>query len=165
MAVTATKNQTRLAQIVVALVVAFIAFGAILYGFSAEVRHRVWEDLLARPSGPMKFRFVLQPVMSLIAALRDGIEDARLQRAPFIWALLTRPLERQGRLNEAVISTARVILLGLVMDAIFQMIVFNTFYPAEAVIVALVLAFLPYALLRGPIARVSLWSTRRKKPQ
>jgi hypothetical protein len=41
------------------------------------------------------------------------------------------------------------------MDAISQLIVLRTFYPAEAASVALLLALLPYALLRGPIARVA----------
>jgi hypothetical protein len=46
-------------------------------------------------------------------------------------------------------------LLGLVMDAIYQVAVFRTFYPFEAVIVAVVLAFLLYLILRGPIARAA----------
>ena len=41
------------------------------------------------------------------------------------------------------------------MDVIYQAIVLKTFYPGEAVIVALALAFLPYLLLRGPIARIA----------
>ena len=43
------------------------------------------------------------------------------------------------------------------MDVIYQFIVFDTFHPAEAVIIALLLAFVPYLLLRGPIARVARW--------
>jgi hypothetical protein len=35
--------------------------------------------------------------------------------------------------------------------------VLKTFYPGEAVIVAIALAFFPYLLLRGPIARVARW--------
>ena len=71
--------------------------------------------------------------------------------------MLVNPLERFGRLNEGLISTARIILLGLCMDVIYQLIVLKTFYPGEAVIVATALAFVPYVLLRGPIARVARW--------
>ena len=56
-----------------------------------------------------------------------------------------------------MISTARVILLGLCMDVIYQLIEFETFRPAEAVIIALLLAFVPYVLLRGPVARIARW--------
>ncbi|MGB7566050.1 MAG: hypothetical protein WBM08_15025 [Prochlorococcaceae cyanobacterium] len=38
-----------------------------------------------------------------------------------------------------------------------QFIVFNTFHPAEAVIIAGLLAFVPYLLLRGPVTRVARW--------
>jgi hypothetical protein len=43
------------------------------------------------------------------------------------------------------------------MDVIYQFIEFDTFHPAEAVIIALLLAFVPYVLLRGPIARIARW--------
>jgi hypothetical protein len=43
------------------------------------------------------------------------------------------------------------------MDAIYQATVLKTFYPGEAVIVAILLAFVPYLLLRGPVARVARW--------
>jgi hypothetical protein len=88
--------------------------------------------------------------MAGIAALHDGMADARLGRTPYMWSLLTRSSRWFGRLEEGGISTARVLLLGLIMDTIYQLIVLKTFYPAEAVIVAIVLAFIPYLLLRGP---------------
>jgi hypothetical protein len=103
----------------------------------------------------MIFRFFLQPIMATIVALRDGINDARTGRAPFFWTVLTNPAKRGSRLDEALIATARIILLGLGMDAIYQFIEFKTFHPAEAVIITLLLAFVPYVLLRGPVARIA----------
>ena len=47
----------------------------------------------------------------------------------YFWALLTNPLEDCHRLYEGLISTARVILLGLCMDAIYQWIVLKTSIP------------------------------------
>jgi len=152
---TPSKTQILLARLVIVLMIAFTAVGVFWYGFSEEIRHRVWQHLIERPGGPMTFRFILQPVMAAIAALRDGVNDARSRRSPYFWALLTDPFEGGHRLYEGLISTARVILLGLCMDAIYQWIVLKTFYPAEAVIVAIALAFFPYLLLRGPIARIA----------
>jgi hypothetical protein len=83
--------------------------------------------------------------------------NAKSRRPPYFWALLTNPFAGGRRLYEGLISTARVILLGLCMDAIYQWIVLKTFYPAEAVIVAIALAFFPYVLLRGPITRIARW--------
>ena len=152
---TPSKTQILLARLTIILLIAFTAFGIIWYGFSEEVRHRVWQQLIERPTGPMAFRFILQPIMAAIAALRDGINDAKSRRSPYFWALLTNPFESGHSLYEGLISTARVILLGLCMDAVYQWIVLKTFYPAEAVIVAIALAFFPYLLLRGPIARIA----------
>jgi lauroyl/myristoyl acyltransferase len=46
------------------------------------------------------------------------------------------------------------------MDLIYQVIVLRWFYPLEALIVALVLAFLPYILLRGPVNRIARFLKR-----
>jgi hypothetical protein len=144
-----------IAWLAIILVVTLGMLGLVWYGFSDEVRHRVWTDLLDRPGGPMTFRFILQPAMASLAALHDGIKDARLGRSPYFWTIVRDPQRRARRLREGLVSTARIILLGLGMDAIYQYKVLNTFYPAEAVIIALSLAVVPYFVLRGPIARVA----------
>jgi hypothetical protein len=153
----ATKSQVFLARLVVGLLVAFVIGGLLWYGFSAEVRTRLWQNLFERPGGPMVFRFFLQPTMAAIAAWRDGVDDARTGRSPFFMGALADPAQRTVRLNDALVATARIILLGLVIDGIYQAIEFKTFHPAEAVIIALVLAFLPYLVLRGLIARAARW--------
>ena len=153
-----SKNQLLQARLAIGLVVGLIVVGVVCYGFATETLDRVWANLLARPGGPMTFRFVLQPAMAAIAALRDGIKDVRRGRRPYVWALLrgVRDSEgRSGRLWEGVVSTARILILGVVMDVIYQLLVLKTFYPAESAIVALLLAFVPYVLLRGPFERIA----------
>lgn len=146
-----------LAWLAVGLTAAFIILGATWYGFSSEVHHRIWQDIVNRAGGPMTFRFILQPAMATFSALHDGIQDARTGRAPYFWTILSNPVERGGRLREGVIAVARIILLGFGMDAVYQWRVLGTFYPGEAVIITLILAVLPYFILRGPIARVAHW--------
>lgn len=118
---------------------------------------RFWNDLLARPSGPFAFRFLLQPTMAAIAAIRAGIVDARTGRSPYFLALWTEPAERAQRLGEALSATGRIFLLGLAMDGIYQFVVLKKFYPLEALVISLVLAVVPYFLIRGPAARVARW--------
>ena len=154
---TPSKSKILIARLVVMTMIAFVVIGVAWYGFSADVRQRVWQNLLDRPGGPMTFRFFLQPIMATIAALYDGVTYARTGRSPYLWTIFFNPEERGGRLREGLISTARVILLGLCMDLIYQFIEFKTFHPAEAVIIALLLAFAPYLLLRGPCARIVRW--------
>jgi hypothetical protein len=150
-----SKKQILLARLVVALVIALIVLDVIWYGVSVEVFQRQWQNIRERPGGPMTFRFILQPIMAAIAALHDGIRDARTGRSPYFWTILTSRSDRVDRLHEGLISTARIILLGLAMDSIYQLTVLGTFYPGEAVIVGLLLGFLPYLILRGPVARIA----------
>jgi hypothetical protein len=108
----------------------------------------------------MAFRFLLQPAMASILAIRDGVTDARLGRSPYFWTVLSDPDQRLPRVQEGLTATGRVILLGLIVDAIYQYRVLGTFYPGEAAIMAILLAFLPYLLLRGLAARVARWRSR-----
>jgi drug/metabolite transporter (DMT)-like permease len=119
-----------------------------------DILVRQWNDLVGRLDGPLTFRFVLQPSMALFMAIRDGLKDARAGRPPTFWAILTHPDHREDRLLDALKAMWRVLLFGLVMDVIYQFIVLRTFYPVEALIVVLVLAFLPYLLARGLVNRI-----------
>ena len=84
----ASRTQILLAQLAVVLIGAFAVLGRALYGISAEVRQRLWQNLLERPSGPMTFRFILQPITAIVA-WRDGARDARTGRSPYLWTMLT----------------------------------------------------------------------------
>jgi hypothetical protein len=152
---TDTQKLSLLAKLVVAFIFAMIVAGVIWHGISVPTFQRIWHDLVARPDAPMRFRFILQPLMVAIIAIRHGLEDARTGRSPYFWTMVGNPRERAQRLNEGLNATARIILLGLVMDAIYQVLVLRQFYPAEAVIVALLFAFLPYVIIRGPTARIA----------
>jgi hypothetical protein len=146
------------AKTVLVLLILLIATGVLWYGVTVEVIERLWHQLIDRPSGPMSFRFILQPSMAAIAAVHDGIRDGSAGRPPFLWTIASNPQERTERLHEGLTATARIILLGLAMDAIYQVLVFQRFYPVEAVIIAVLLAFVPYLLIRGPITRIArLW--------
>ncbi len=150
-----SKTQLLTARIAVILMIGLALLGVFLYGFSPDVHNRIWSDIFNRPGGPMSLRFLLQPIMAIVAALHDGLKDARSGRSPYLWTMLTNPVERGGRLREGLIATGRTILIGLVIDTIYQAVVLKTFYPGEAVVIAILLAFVPYLLLRGPIARIA----------
>jgi hypothetical protein len=77
----------------------------------------------------MWFRFILQPLMAMLAAIHHGVGDARARRSPYFVTVLRNPGEGIGRLCEGLNATARAILLGLIMDVIYQALVLPTFYP------------------------------------
>ncbi|HEV2667940.1 MAG TPA: hypothetical protein VG324_23685 [Blastocatellia bacterium] len=120
-----------------------------------ELFTRLWDDLIGRIGGPMSFRLLLQPAMAMIFAIRDGLKDAREGRPAYFYSLFTDPENRRTRLREGFKAVSRVFVLAIVMDLIYQLIVLRWFYPLQALIVAFVLAFLPYILLRGPVNRIA----------
>jgi len=116
---------------------------------------RVVTQLIARVSGPMKFRIVLQPCMAAFFAIRAGLADARAGKPPYFWCLLTSPGERKDMLKDGWKSVGRVFLLAIALDVIYQIIVLHFVYIGEALIVAFVLAIVPYLILRGLVTRVA----------
>jgi len=120
-----------------------------------EMIARGWNDLMARVGGPMTFRLILQPIMAALLALRAGLKDAREGRPPYLWTVLTDPAQRVGLLRDGWKSIARVFFLAVIMDVIYQLIVQHWVYPFETLVLAIVLAVVPYLLLRGPINRLT----------
>jgi hypothetical protein len=120
-----------------------------------ELIVRVWEGLVNRIGGPMTFRLILQPTMAALLALRAGLKDAREGRPPYLWTVLTDPAQRVYLLREGWRSVARVFILAVVMDLIYGWVISRPFYPFETLIVAVMLAVVPYVVLRGPINRIA----------
>jgi hypothetical protein len=123
---------------------------------------RVGTQLIGRVSGPMKFRLVLQPCMAAFFAIRAGLADAKAGRPPWFWELVSNPPERAGMVKEAWKRIGKVFILAVVLDVVYQLIVLHFVYPGEALIVAFLLAIVPYVLLRGPAMRAArMIETRR----
>jgi hypothetical protein len=116
---------------------------------------RIFENLIDRVSGPMKFRLILQPMMAIIFAIRSGLKDAKEGRPAYFWALFTDSAHRREMLRDGWKSVGRVFVLAIIMDVVYQFIVFRWVYPVEALLVAAILAFIPYLLVRGPVNRIA----------
>jgi len=114
------------------------------------------EHLSGRAGGPITFRLIVQPAIAIILAIRDGLKDARAGRPPYFYSLLTSPTERRQMLKDGWKSVRLVFVFAIVIDGVYQLIVFRRFYPVEALQVGIVLAIVPYLLIRGlanPFAR------------
>jgi hypothetical protein len=116
---------------------------------------RIWEHLVGRLSGPLTFRLLLQPTMSSLFAVRDGLRDARDRRSPFVSTILGNPDDRRRLIREGLIAIGKLAVMAIVVDFVYQLIVFRRIYPVEAIDVALLLAFIPYFVLRGPVNRIA----------
>ena len=119
-----------------------------------EMLSRFWEDVIARVGGPMKFRLILQPLIAIIFAVRAGLKDAKEGKVPYNWALISDPDHRRALLRSGWKSVGKVFVIAILIDLVYQWIVLRRFYPFEALLVAVILAFIPYLLIRGPLTRI-----------
>jgi hypothetical protein len=111
------------------------------------------DGLMARIHGPLAFRFLMQPLMAVILAIRDGRRDAREGRSPFGWALLTHVGHRRDLLLSGWRSVGSVMIVAALVDIVFQLMVFGGFRPGAGLVAAVLLGALPYILMRGPVNR------------
>ena len=115
-------------------------------------------NFIARLDGPMHFRFFMQPLMAIALAFRDGSRDAREGRRPWAWKLVHVPEQRRYLLADGWRGIGRIFILAYVLDVIYQLIEWRTLRPFGALATAIILAVIPYVLLRGPINRLLRFS-------
>jgi hypothetical protein len=116
---------------------------------------RVADQLVARITGPMKFRLVLQPAMAAFFAIHAGLADARAGRPPYFWGMISNPDQCVAMMKDGWKSVGRVLILTVVLDVVYQIIELRFIYIGEAIIVAFILAILPYLILRGLVTRLA----------
>jgi hypothetical protein len=90
-----------------------------------------------------------------IFGIRDGLKDARLGRPAYFWTIFSDRTQRSELLHEGWKAVMKVFIMAVVIDAVYQYLQLAWFYPGEALIVAFILAFIPYLLIRGPINRIA----------
>jgi hypothetical protein len=121
-----------------------------------EFLARVWEMLIGRADGPFNFRLLAQPAMAAVFAIRAGLRDARENRPPFLfWAIFTNAGARHDLSRQGWKDVGKVFIVAIVLDVIYEVSVYRWVYPGQAMIVAAVLAFIPYLMIRGPVTRIA----------
>jgi len=121
--------------------------------------HDIWmrfiDNFLQRIGGSMRFRFILQPLMAMIFATIDGLKDAKAGNVPYLWSLFTQPQHLVAQLEHGWKSIGKVFVLAIVLDIIFQVRELHHLFPLEALVIATLLAIVPYLGLRGIVCRLS----------
>jgi hypothetical protein len=123
---------------------------------------RVISQLFARLGGPLHFRLIFQPLMAAILATIDGVNDGKAGKPAYLWEILSTAANRKQLMREGWKRMSRVFLLAVALDVVYQLKEFHWIYPGETLIVAIVLAIIPYFLLRGPINRFVKWRINKK---
>ncbi len=115
----------------------------------------VVEKMIARLTGPMSFRFILQPAVAVFLGIRDDLMDAKAGTPPFIADLVMNPKNRKRSLKAAFKRLLTPILVATVLDAIAQYLIFKHVRLVGALLVGAFVMGLPYAAARGISNRVA----------
>ena len=121
-----------------------------------------WTDFIDRFDGPLHFRLFVQPLMAILFAIRDGRRDAREGRGAYIWKLVYKPEHRRDLVLSGVRSISKVFVLAFALDVVYQFVEWHGLKPLQALMTAVVLAVIPYAILRGPVNRITQMSRTRR---
>jgi hypothetical protein len=125
---------------------------------------RILENLVGRLTGPLTLRLVLQPAMAIFAAIKAGIDDARHDKPAYLWAMFSSPEHRRELLKDGWKDITKVFVAATLVDLVYQWIALKWIYPGEALLVAFLLAVVPYVLIRGPINRLArIWMRRERR--
>lgn len=119
-----------------------------------ELWLRFVNDFVNRLDGPLHFRFIAQPLMAIIFASIDGVKDAKAGKPAYFWAMFKHPEQRRELIKDGWKHFGKIFILAIILDIIYQLKVHGTIYPGEVLLVSLLLAVVPYVLMRGPVNRI-----------
>jgi hypothetical protein len=107
------------------------------------------EDIPRRLTGPGRFRFVLQPLLATLLGIRSGLADARAGRPPYLTGVLFHRGLRRALVRTSLETVANLLLMGILLDAVFQFVILGVSHPGAALVVGPVLIVGPYSLSRA----------------
>ena len=113
------------------------------------------EDIPIRLTGPGRFRFILQPLTAIILGIRGGLADARESRPPFLYGLLFHRELRGELLRSGSRAVINLLLMGVLLDAVFQWIILGVSHAGAAMVIGPVLILVPYTIVRALTNRVA----------
>jgi len=114
----------------------------------------IWDEVVGRLSGPMWLRFIIQPIVSTVFAIRAGVRDAHEARPAFLQSLLSDPNLRRQQLLSGWRDVGLLFCVAATLDAVYQVGVLRFLYPVQAIVIAGALALGPYVICRGLVTRV-----------
>jgi hypothetical protein len=107
------------------------------------------EDIPKRLAGPGRFRFVLQPLIAVILGVLNGLADARAGRPPYLYGLLFHRGLRRDLVRTSMATLANLLLMGILLDAVFQRVILGVAHPFAALVIGPILIVTPYVVARA----------------
>ena len=155
-----SRRETIVTALAILVIVAALPFAIAetletgrVYLFSSQFL----EELPQRFTGPGRLRFILQPVFAILLGLRGGLAGARTGNPPFLFGLLFDAGRRRELLRSGFATVRNLLAFGIILDIVFQWVLYGSVHPGAAVLIGPILICAPYAVARALTTRVAGW--------
>jgi len=100
-------------------------------------------------SGPGNLRFVVQPLIAILLAIRDGRNDAKSGTPAFLAEMMSGSGPRGATLKVSIKATLMPFSVAVILDSILQIVIFDVWRLQWALVVGLFLVGIPYVVVRS----------------
>ncbi len=100
-------------------------------------------------SGPGNLRFVVQPLIAILLAIRDGRNDAKSGTPAFLAEMVSGSGPRGATLKVSMKATLIPFSVAVILDSILQIVIFDVWRLQWALVVGLFLVGIPYVVVRS----------------
>ncbi len=152
---------TVLALLVIAIALPFAVMDTIETGRVYLFSRQFLEELPQRFTGPGRLRFILQPMIAIVLGIRGGLADAKVRNPPYLFGPLFDAGRRRESLRSGVVAIRNLLAVGIIMDIMFQLILYHSVHPGAALLVGPILICFPYALSRALTTHSAGWLGRK----
>jgi len=146
---------TVLALLVIAIALPFAIVDTIETGRVYVFSRQFLEELPQRFTGPGRFRFLLQPMIAIVLGIRAGLADAKVGNPPYLFGLLLGAGRRRELLRSGVVAVRNLVALGIIMDLVFQLVLYHSVHPGAALLVGPIFIAFPYSMSRAVTTRLA----------
>jgi hypothetical protein len=146
---------TALALLVILSTVPFAIMDTIETGRVYLFSSQFLKELPQRFTGPGRMRFILQPMIAILLGLRGGLADAKAGNPPYLFGLLFHSGRRRELMQSGVAAISTLLAMGIILDVVFQFVLYRSVHPGAALVVGPILICVPYSVSRALTNRMT----------
>jgi len=93
-------------------------------------------------------------MIAIVLGVRGGRTDARVGNPPYLFGLLFGAGHIGELLRSGVTAVRNLVALGIIMDLVFQLVLYHSVHPGAALLVGPIFIAFPYAMSRALTTRL-----------
>ena len=97
------------------------------------------EELPRRFTGSGRLRFILQPMFAILLGVRGGLADAKAGTQHYLFGLIFDAGRRRELLRSGAAAVETLLAMGIILDVVFQLIIYHAVHPGAALVVGPIL--------------------------